>query len=385
MKSPRISTLLATLLIIGCLKSRADILDSWTTNLLSTTAAMDCVVYGNGRYVAYGEVSDYGYLYSSEDGFNWTPRTSEAIPTQLSFPKSLAYCGGKFFALGGFGNSAVSTNGTNWTVFSLPATYEVASGAASYVAVGDSGVYVSTNGTNWNTYPVPPNSTRLLGIAYGNGLFVAIDASHSYTSFDGQDWTPFNLPGGSSISFANGIFIVPSQKGTNLISGSGTTWNPVYTGLTNQLGKVIFANHLFMARSGQYLATSVDGTNWVQNPHSLPGQSILPDPRFATDGARLVVVAGDPPTPGFGIHNGYTYTSGLLVDLEITNAPVPTLQISGLVGRSNRIEFRDSLPLTGSTNWQSLTNLPLPTSPWTLVDPTATNSAQRFYRVRLSP
>src|ERR1051325_8230893 len=110
MKSLRIFfTVLVPITAFFGFESRADILESWTTNHISTVAAIDCVVFGKGRYVAYGETSDYGYLYSSDDGFNWTPRTSESVPAQLSYARSLVYCGGKFFALGGFGTYGTSS------------------------------------------------------------------------------------------------------------------------------------------------------------------------------------------------------------------------------------------------------------------------------------
>jgi len=53
------------------------------------------------------------------------------------------------------------------------------------------------------------------------------------------------------------------------------------------------------------------------------------------------------------------------------------LVISGEAGRPYRIEYADRL---SPTNWLSLTNLFLPTSPFLFVDTTSTNSPQRFYR-----
>src|SRR5438105_14322322 len=104
--------------------------------------------------------------------------------------------------------------------------YGVAFDGVTYVAVGDTGrlptdlnICVSTNGTNWTTvHSTSAIGATLLDIACGGGLLVAIGANHSYVSGDGQNWTQFNIAGGSSISYGNGIFIVPLQQGTNLVS-----------------------------------------------------------------------------------------------------------------------------------------------------------------------
>lgn len=144
---PHLSILVASLLAAAFLcsagKTRADILENWTTNQVSTNRfSLEFVVYGKGLFVAYGEYSDYGAIVSSEDGKTWTLRNDGGpvgSGSGLSFSCGLAFTGTRFFALGGFGTSAVSTDGINWTVFSHPAS-TLLRGAASgpgHVAVGD--------------------------------------------------------------------------------------------------------------------------------------------------------------------------------------------------------------------------------------------------------
>src|SRR3954462_15275486 len=57
-----------------------DPLDSWTLVNFPTNYAgrLNGVAYGNGRYVAAGAyfVSDLGFVVTSEDGLNWTLRTT---------------------------------------------------------------------------------------------------------------------------------------------------------------------------------------------------------------------------------------------------------------------------------------------------------------------
>jgi hypothetical protein len=70
--------------------------------------------------------------------------------------------------------------------------------------------------------------------------------------------------------------------------------------------------------------------------------------------------------------------------VRLTTSDPPKIAVSGLVGRTNRIEYTDALA-TGTNNWQTLTTLELPSSPYLVTDSTATNSSQRFYRGVLLP
>ena len=228
-----------------------------------------------------------------------------------------------------------------------------------------------------------------LGVAYGPSIFVVLgadngynsiaDSGHTYTSTSGNTWTQRAIPaGGRFISYINGCFIVPYASGTNLISSDGINWIAINTGITGKLGKVSFANGLFIGRSGSTLATSTNGTNWVQYPQALPGGD------FATDGSRLVTVGSKYTGPPL-LSDSYTYLSDVLVGIRMTAAPPPRVTLSGLVGRLYRIEYADALTNGASTIWQPLLTLQLPASPNLITDNTATNSAQRFYRGVLLP
>jgi len=391
MKTKLISRLARTIPSLGVSilllsQALADPLDNWTTNQVSTNSfCLDCVVYGNGRYVAYGEYLDWGVIMTSEDGINWALRLDgKTNSSGFSFSIALVYTGNRFFALGGFGASAVSTNGADWTAFSHYAIdpngglfTSVAYGNARHVMVGG-GAYTSTDAVTWTAHP-PQGG--VVDIAFGASKFVAIgNPGHIYTSAIGSSWTDRPILGGNKISFCNGNFLVPYGPGTNLISSDGISWATVNTGITGFLGKVTFANGLFMSRAGVYLATSTDGTNWIQYPQALPGYQI------ATDGTRLVTVGGTylgGPNPNS--YNGYTYYSDTLVSVGITNTPPAQIVLSGLVGRSYRIEYVDALLSAGSNSWQTLTTLQPPSTPYLFTDTTATNSSQRFYRGVLLP
>jgi hypothetical protein len=54
------------------------------------------------------------------------------------------------------------------------------------------------------------------------------------------------------------------------------------------------------------------------------------------------------------------------------------LTIVGTVGSTNRIEYKDNLT---TTNWNVLTSLVLPASPYLFIDTNSASPAKRFYRV----
>ena len=395
-------------LVLGILATvpdaRAELLEHWTTNQVSTNYGLDCVVYANGRYVAFGDYSDYGVLLSSEDGLTWTMRSDGRPPNLpgVSWVKGLCVAGNRFFALGGFCTSAFSSNGLDWTVFTLPNCVNPASVAwsgSTFVAVGefygfDFIIFTSPDGITWTPqHSTSTNGAWLSDVAYGAGKFVALgdplgprsDLGHSYTANPlGITWTQHSIPGGRYITFNNGIFIVPLSAGTNLISTDGLSWALVPTGITNTLGKVAYYNGIFMARAQKWLATSADGTNWVRYAHEIPGNA-TPEPTLATAGNRLVIagaVYGD--SFPYSVQ-GLIYTCDELTTLGISHAPRATLVMSGLAGRSNRVEFTDFLQGIGGNAWQLLTNVRLDVQPVIVTDPSSESTPQRFYRTALVP
>ncbi|MFO1513622.1 MAG: hypothetical protein U1F83_12005 [Verrucomicrobiota bacterium] len=384
---------------------QADWLDNWTTNQVSANYfRLDCVTYGNGRYVAFGEYLDWGMIMTSEDGKAWTLQVDGLNQgSDLSYSVALTYTGGRFFALGGFGVSAVSTNGINWAMIYQATngigfeSYGVAYGASRYVAVGlpyyqtATNVWTSTDGLAWTPHRSgSPTNVNLRDIAFGAGTFVAIpgggfgmssvdDPGHIYTSPTGITWTQRNILGGSRVSFCAGVFIVPYGPGTNLLSTNGIDWTPRNTGITNQIGKVYYFNGLFMARTGQYLCSSTDGTNWIQYQKPLPGVS-------SWDGCHRRRAHGD--CRGDAWRTNWkiqckAYLSEPMVSVWVTNTLPPTVALSGLVGRSYRIEANADLADTNA--WQTLTTWQLPNTPYLFTDSTATNVPQRFYRGVLLP
>jgi len=387
--------------------AHADVLDNWTTNQLTTNSfGFHHVVYGNGLYVAVGEAGDSGGFYTSGDGLHWMFQYSEPN----SWGVTLNYSGGHFAGVGpalSYGAADVSLDGTNWTTTLFP--YQAYSVAFNAITCGN-GLYVIVGATNnVGSILTSPDSVtwtyRKAGISpggpinsvtYGAGKFVAVgnnDGLEYISSTGTGTWGKFSLPGGNKISYANGLFFVPLNNKTNLLSVDGVNWSQQATGLTNMLGVVTYGNSLFMAQcgisiSGSYLATSTDGTNWIQYARPLPNSwtwfdSTDFDVSLATDGTRLVAVGAVYTNTSFpNAYNGFVFTSDVLVGVRMTNNPTPKVALSGLVGRNYQIQSTDALG--GGNSWRTNATLQLTNTPFVWTDSTAPNSA-RYYRGILLP
>jgi hypothetical protein len=375
--------------------ARGDVLDSWTTNQITTNSfGLSHVVYGSGRYVAVGEQSDSGGIYSSEDGLLWTFRAMDPSAWGLT----LSYAYGRFTGVSSGGVAASSTNGINWT-FSDPLSSifaynryfpgDITYGNGLFVVVGDTNgvgnIVTSPDGINWTprATDVPPGG-HIASAVYGAGKFVAVGIDgYEYTSAtDTGVWVLSIIPGGSQISYCNGLFIVPLNAQTNLLSIDGINWSAKCTGITYSFGKVTYGNGLFISAKTGVLVTSSDGTNWIQYPNPLPGDG-LKDASLATDGFRLTSIAGVYTNGGLpNAYNGFVYASDVLVGVRQTNGPAQ-IALSGLVGRDYQIQSADVLTV-GSGNWSTNVMLRLTNTLYVWTDPAATN-ASRFYRGVLLP
>ncbi len=394
------------LALLSRLNLQADALDNWTTNQISTNYwGIDCVVYGNGHFVAGAENQDDEAFFSSEDGKNWMMRYSGGGP----WGTSLQFVNGRFVGVGGYNSVSSSADSTNWTISTLPAYVgsdydagfgDVTYGNGLYVKVGITNgigsILTSSDGNTW-TYrrKTPANGGYISSIAYGTvpfypstqPWFVAVgnNDGHFYYSSTGASWSGGSIPGGNVVGFGNGLFIIPLTGSSNLVSSDGLNWSQLKTGLTNKIGRPIYQNGIFWAWATNYLATSVDGTNWVQSPKQIPcseqgGLNVSYYQPFATDGKRVVTFGN---TQGNDVYsdNGFIYLSDPLVSVRLTNSPTRKVVLTGLAGRNYQIQSASNLG--ASANWQTNATLQLTNTPYLWSD-SSTNAA-RFYRAVLMP
>ncbi len=379
--------------------ARADALDNWTTTQVATNPAgfmgslFGGVTHGNGRYVAVGMYvsSDAGLVQTSEDGLNWTNRTGYSFSVLDLY--DVTFAKGVFVAVGYdwyFGeNLHHSTNGIDWTAHTsgIGNVNRVTFGNNLFVAVGDGLITNSLSSTNRSIFTSPDGIawTRrfsgapindvhsLTDIAFGAGRFVAVDnAKHIHTSDAGTIWTrTTNSSASDRVSFCGGLFIIPSAAGTNLVSTDGLNWSLLTNNTGSVFGRVLYTNGIYLALSDTNLFSSTDGTNWIRRGLQPPANVLLKALAF---GPGNVVVVGqtrysNPTAP-------VAYLSDPLAAVKISSGLPPQLNVSGVTGRSYRVEFVTDIR---ASNWQALATFPLNTSPQALTDAQATNSS-RYYR-----
>jgi hypothetical protein len=417
MKDPRITFLkiISFLILVSSLiatRVQADALDNWTSKQINTNSfGLRDVTYGNGRYVAVGEEtvgSDFGVILTSEDGVNWTVRRTRYDDSYgYTFALyAVTFSKGLFVAVGYQSAIYSSTNGLDWVQRNIGPTYNlygVTGLNGRFIAVGDaylipygydtttSNIFCSLDGITWfqrSSGATAASVKTIYGVAAVAGRYVAVgDGGYMYTTTSlvgGSPWVRTSTGGGASIAYGNGLFIAPQAPGTNLISVDGLTWSPVNTGNTNRIERIAYGNGIYVATSywpSSRILTSTDGTNWVQRNVEYPGNML-----GITFGDGKVVSVGAQRDPGGSDRISSTvFNSDPLAGIGVKSDSMPKLEISGINGRSYRIEYADSSLANGSNNWQTLTNFTLSNGPYTWTDMSATNSPQRFYRAVLLP
>ncbi len=243
---------------------------SWTAHPMpGITNSLDRIAYGAGTFVAMGE-SAWCALLSSRDGVSWTLRST--TPTNKLY--DVTFGGGRFVAVGNYGNIFVSTNGEIWTTASGGTDRNlrsVARGPDLYVAVGNEGLlFTSPDGAAW-TRRLAPTTNNLRGVTFGNGRFVAVGEADALSatvlaSSDGIAWTrqPVNTSFGLySVTFSEGRFVAVGDNGVIFHSPDGLTWTNSSSPITSRLNSIAKGPGM-LAAVGRYgaIVTSTNGIDW---------------------------------------------------------------------------------------------------------------------------
>ncbi len=210
-----------------------------------------------------------GFIVTSPDGLNWTPRLDCTVPT-TPIVGGIAWSGAQLVATGG---SAILTSpdGVTWTSQSLPAGQQVGDVACSgtaCVAVGGSGVVLSSADAVAWTPRTSGTLNDLWSVAWTGKRFVAGGWNGTIiTSDDGTTWSPATsgtiqrLPGIASSPSAT---VAVGPNGTILVSpDDGLSWSSVGSG-TDDLEAVAWSGRRFAAVGGYAVAVSPDGTSWTR-------------------------------------------------------------------------------------------------------------------------
>ncbi|MEY4090269.1 MAG: hypothetical protein RJB55_2540, partial [Verrucomicrobiota bacterium] len=200
-----------------------------------TTQSLNAIAYANGRFVIAttdldgGTKEDIGGLWTSADGYAWTPFLTGVLDSANL--NTAIFAADRWIALGTGGTIVTSTDGVNW-----PRT--------------SSGITTSIN-----------------GVALGGGLIVAVASGGKIiTSSDGLTWaerTSGITTDLRAVTYAGGSFVAVGFGGAILTSANGTTWNRASSGVTANLYGVARVQGAFVAGGDNgTLLSSIDGNSW---------------------------------------------------------------------------------------------------------------------------
>lgn len=210
---------------------------TWNGVKPPTTANLQAIVYGNGRYIAL--CASPMALLTSPDARNWTPLPT---PQGQRWITSFIFGQGHFYMVTDDGYFGVMT---------------------------DAPVSRSTDGVTWEAVDLGlKGETR---ISHGNGVFVATvrrpEAAHSLTSTDGKTWVRRRVDwaGSTSIRHVGNLFISTGVLGSILTSPDGTDWTEHPQPTSSPFGTYAYgAGYYVQVGPGGAIATSPDTIAWTQ-------------------------------------------------------------------------------------------------------------------------
>jgi len=381
---------------------------TWTEQTLPSAGFWD-IAAGNGVFVLAGNLT-----YVSTNGVDWQ-RTFPRLLRPQGFPPyetaldSVVFADNFFVALptGGLApvtftqrESLRSTNGVDWIpgAQGAPATQTGGTGDLLFannllLGVGCScpgslysdGLSLSTNyGANWCCTFNPYLANRLgTALAFGQGhyIFVGVDPFGRFairSSTDGSSWGIRYFEEGAlqghGAAFGNGSFVVVGSQG--LIVQSGNLGGAPLILVQPQDRGAIVGNPVSF--SVQLSGEPPLAYQWFH------GNTAIAD---ATNSSYTIasVVATNSGGYKVVITNSFGAVTSRVARLTVSFLDIKSyagVEILGLVGRNYRIE---ATSLGGPANWQTLTNLVLPTTPYIWIDYQSPTAGQRLYRAAELP
>ena len=270
-----------------------------TTSQIGNLLGVD---FADSRFVA---VSDQGAALASADGAAWTavPLLTSNVSTDHFKAYAVGHLNTTMVAVGSIsatpytssnGATAWSTNGTTWTMGSLPAGSTPLHGVIAgnrLVGLGESGhLYSSTDGKSWSALTTITSVGTLNAGTYGNGRYVAVgDKGYIAASGDSVAWlagqvvvvggTPINLHG---IAWTGTMFVAVGDNGLITTSKDGSAWTaPATSAVAGPLRSVSASTGGEIVIVGDNgIETSEDGVHWTSRDPS--GAAALNGVTFAS-------------------------------------------------------------------------------------------------------
>lgn len=261
-----------------------DIGTQWTAVVDSASnRSLSVATDGAGTWVSGGA---FGGRISTDNGATWS-----SIPNFGSggYITRVAWCGGsqRFVATTsrfGDGQTAYSSDGTNWTLVDAPAQNFGASfrsitchGSTAVVVGGASdfdkfGMYSTNGGSSWSASSLSsPSYDDWTAVTYASGVgFVAVGGDTSpnsvVVSSDGNNWTSYSAQDGSWLGVGSspaGDLVAVGQTGSNQVmtSSDAQSWTARTPSAANKWEAVTSAG-------GNWVAVSSNGTDQVMTSPS---------------------------------------------------------------------------------------------------------------------
>ena len=377
----------------------------WTPKALPATNAMD-VAFGNGVYVLAGSST-----YVSSNGVDWT--LTHPIQYDTAFD-TVVFGNGGFLSLPTGDTiypgltpkpSFFSTNGVDWVA--VAQTFQssrTAGNAEGELIFGDGKWLATMAGDTANGIPSP-------------GVIVSTDNGVSwccrYADFEGF---------GNALAFGQGYYLyVESGVGwqTSLVSTStnGMSWTHRLHDSTGTANAATFGNGTFVmvggdTNGGSYIMQSgnVSGAPFIfqepqdraalaMNPATFSVQAVgSPTLTYqwykngtnivnATNSSYTIASVSTDDRGGYQsvITNSFGSVTSRVAQLTVSFLDIHLyagITVLGVPGRTYRI---DATPASGTTNWRTITNIVLPSSPYVWVDLESPGLPARLYRVAELP
>jgi hypothetical protein len=189
--------------------SSGDLFRTWTNRVSGTLLSLYGVGYGNGRYVAVGEL---GLILTSANGIDWTPASTNHNCPDVDL-YGVAYGNGQFVVVGDMGWTVTSRDGLNWTWGTSPtlnALTAIAYNNGTFAAVGSGGTMIISAAPVFEAAKLLPNRSVQVGVSGGPGQHIQI-----LISTDLQNWsvyTTVNLDNNGLGQFADSSVLSYSRR-----------------------------------------------------------------------------------------------------------------------------------------------------------------------------
>jgi hypothetical protein len=388
---------------------------NWTPLTLPAAGIRD-VAYGNGTFLVAGPS-----MYVSTNGSDWQLTVAQIrnsypgsggnlIPLS---PDSLAFGNGRFVATPGYSffgalvyawSGAYSSNGIDWIESGAAPNSTAGQGdllfAGDIFLAGGTTVAFSTNGTSWCCGVVGSQFSQAVGLAYGEGHYLWVNQlsaalefhPYIYSSTNATSWvTRFAPPIGPPPPERFEYFERMKGKARGAAFGNGTFVIVGEGGYIIQSGNLGGAPLVLLQPQDRGAVTGNPATFSVQasGANPLTYQWFHNDSPIAnatnTSYTISAVTAGD--TGGYKVvvTNSFGSVTSRVAQLSISFLDIKSyagIELLGVVGRTYRIE---ATPVSGPLNWQTLTNLVLPASPYIWIDYGSPAAGQRLYRAAELP